>query len=105
MASVHAYSRPPFLDPNSQPAETFGDLAAAGIPDKLTICQYVVSVTYQTDHLGPPPTKRSRLAASEPSASGASTPGPSSANGMDTKHREWKPKDHKTIVATLPIPL
>ena len=40
-----------------------------------------------------PPRKRSRLDASEPSASGASTAGPSSASGLDTKLSEWKPKE------------
>ena len=41
------------------------------------------------DRPGPPPSKRSRL---DPSASGASTAGPSAAIGLDTKLSEWKPK-------------
>ena len=45
------------------------------------------------DRPGPPPSKRSRLDSSEPSASGAYTAGPSSASGLDTKLSEWKPKE------------
>jgi hypothetical protein len=48
---------------------------------------------YYTDPQGPPPSKRSRLDVSEPSAFGASTAGPSSASGLDTKLCEWKSKE------------
>ena len=39
-----------------------------------------------------PPSKKIRLDASEPSAFGSSTAGPSSASGLDTKLGEWKSK-------------
>ena len=83
----------------------FGDLAAAGITiyyRNLQSANMTVTVIisvyycnhYYTDRPGPPLSKRSRLDASEPSASGASTAGPSSASGLDTKLGEWRPKDH-----------
>ena len=49
-----------------------------------------MSCDIYTDHLRPPPSKRIRLDASEPSASGASIAGPSSSSGLDTKLSEWK---------------
>ena len=52
---------------------------------------------YYTDRPGPPPSKRTRLDASEPSASGSSRAGSSSANGLDTKLSEWKPKEFYII--------
>ena len=74
-----------FPDRNSQPAQTFGDLAAAGIP---TIVLLACDNNFYADVQGPPPKKRSRLEdadSSKHSTDGPSTAGPSSASGLDTK--------------------